>query len=279
MAKKSDSYFDILNAAINDMSEHGYDSAERVVYWSQRIKDAGEKTMKSSAEMERMLREAMAAVYKRLIEKEQIISLHPGVSRFTLERIRPQLRAELDRRIMASAGLIKLNRQQAIEKTLQRFAGWATSIPKGGSRAVDKRDTKKDIRKSLVQLPFEERRVLIDQGHKLSASLSEILAKDTNAIAMVWKSHWRESGYDYREDHKERDGVCYAMRGAWAIDKGLMRAGGAGYYDEITSVGEEPFCRCFAKWIYNLRDVPADMLTKKGAAELERVRAQIKAMA
>ena len=135
--------------------------------------------------MEQMLKDALAAVYDRLVEKGDVVRLHPGIPRFTLERLKPQLRAELDRRILASADLIRLNRKNSIEKTLQRFVGWSTSIPKGGSDVVDKAAEKKKIRKSLAQLPFEERRVLIDQGHKLRASISEIVAKDGNAIAGV----------------------------------------------------------------------------------------------
>jgi len=43
-----------------------------------------------------------------------------------------------------------------------------------------------------------------------------------------------------------------------------MKAGPAGYLDEITQPGEEPFCRCFVRYIYNIRNLPDDMLTQKG---------------
>lgn len=271
-------FYDVLTEAVEDMIAHGFDSQARVDEWVKRIREAAEREMISETSLEQMMREALAAIYARLIDKGKIVQFHPGIERFTIERVRPALRAELDRRIMASANLIKLNRTQAIDKTLQRFVGWSTSIPKGGTDAADRRDTKKLVRKALAQLPFEERRVLIDQGHKLRASLSEILAKDGAAIAMIWHSHWRQAGYDYREDHKERDQKIYTLRGNWAIEAGLMKAGPYGYYDEITSVGEEPFCRCYAQWIYAIRDLPKGMLTAKGGAELDRVRQQIAAM-
>ena len=179
---------------------------------------------------------------------------------------------------MASAQLIKLNRTAAIEKTLQRFSGWSTSIPKGGSDVVDKLKVKGDIRKSLAQLPFEERRVLVDQGHKFTASLSEILATNSNALAGEWHSHWKQLNYNYRPDHKERDRKVYVVRDNWALKAGLMKAGAVGYTDDITRPGEEVFCRCFYRWIYNLRDLPPEMLTLKGSKELERVRATIASM-
>lgn len=272
MANNKSSLNDVLTEAVTDMAENGFDSVERVAYWTSRIREAAEASMAAPHVLEQMLKDAMAAVYRKMVERGEILKRHPGVMRFTLERVRPQLRAELDRRIMASANLIRLNREQAIDKTVQRFQGWCTSIPNGGTKAFDKREQKAAIKKSMSQLPFEERRVLIDQGHKLNAALSEILATDTGAIALTWHSRWRQPGYNYREDHKERDGLVYALRGSWALEKGLMKAGPDGYYDQITSVGEEPFCRCFAQWIYNIRDLPPDMVTAKGRDELERVR-------
>src|SRR5450631_2052860 len=78
--------------------------------------------------------------------------------------------------------------------------------------------------------------------------------------------------------HKQRDGKVYAVLGCWAIERGLMQPGAAGYYDEVTPVAYEPGCVCHAQWLYNLRDLPADMLTKKGRAELKRVRAELDRM-
>lgn len=271
------SFYTILTEAVADIGEHGYDSEARIAYWMEEIRKAAATSMRSPHVMQEMLRDALNALYRKLIEKGGIVKMHPGIGRFTLERVRPQLRAELDRRILASASLIRLNRDEAIAQTLRRFSGWSTSVPAGGSDAIDKNAVKASVRKALAQLPFEERRVLIDQGHKFTAALSETLAKGGNALAMIWHSHWRQAGYNYRPDHKERDQRCYAMRGNWAMDKGLMKVGPDGYYDEITSVGEEPFCRCYAQWLYALRDVPADLITVKGKEELERVRAAVAA--
>jgi hypothetical protein len=67
-----------------------------------------------------MLRAGLGAIYRRLVERGGVARYHPEIARFTIQRITPRLRAEFDRRILASANLIKLNRQQAIDKTLQR---------------------------------------------------------------------------------------------------------------------------------------------------------------
>jgi len=265
-------FYETVTAAIRDFATHGFDSADRLTKWQELLRKSAEQAGASSSRMEAMLNDALKAIYRRLVERGGILQRHPGVQRWTLAKFAPRLRAELDRRIMASSQLIRLNRQQAIEQTIRRFSGWASSVPAGGSKTTDKGEVKEDVRKALASLPFVERRVLIDQGHKFTASLNNILAVDGGAIAARWFSHWRQVNYDYRPDHKERDGQVYLVRNNWAQTRGLIKVGPAGYTDQITQPGEEVFCRCSYTYIYNLRDMPDEMLTAKGREELERVR-------
>lgn len=282
MSGRLPSFYETITAAVNDMASHGYDSVERVAHWVKLIKEAALRHFIAEHVLVEQLRKVFSTTFTKLIDKAQITRVHPGMPRFTIDKVRPQLHAELNRRIAASQSLIKLNREEAVRKAVQRFEGWATSIPMGGSSAVEKVPVKVDIKKSLAQLPFEERRVLIDQGHKFTNELSNIIAVDGGAIAAKWHSHYRQAGYDYREDHKERDyGVTdkvYTIRGNWAIVRGLMRPGAAGYTDDITKPGEEVFCRCKYEYVYALRDLPDDMITQRGVDELERARAQMDAM-
>lgn len=271
------SYQEVVDAAVADLAEHGFSSAERVAYWERRIEEAAKEFLGSTDRMTEMLREVLAATYKKMIERGGIAKYHPGVARWTIEKVKPSLRAELDRRILASANLIRLNRREAIAKTLRRFSGWSTSIPVGGSAEPAKAKTRKSIKKPIATLKFEERRVLVDQGHKLVSTLNDIVAKDGGAIGGYWHSNFRQPNYDYREDHAERDGNFYVVRGSWAIEAGLITKG-VGYTDGITEPAEEPFCRCRYRYVYNLRDVPKEYLTRKGEAALEEARAKIKAM-
>lgn len=263
---------DVLTEAVRDIAEHGYDEKQRLEDWMIRLRAAAEADLPSPKVLEKRMKQAMEAVYKRSLSKSAMKKKHPQVSRFTIDNIAPRLRPELTRRILAAADLIKLNRVQAIDKTLQRFSGWATSVPAGGSRVVDKVDVKQDVEKSLKQLKFEERRVSIDQGHKLIAAVDAVIAEDTQAIAGMWRDHGSvDPTYNARHSHMERNGKVYAVRGSWAIEKGLMNKG-AGYFDEMTAAAEEPFCRCYISWIHNLRDLPVDMLTVKGRKLLEETR-------
>jgi DNA-directed RNA polymerase specialized sigma24 family protein len=271
-------YSEVVTAAVNDFALHGYDTPERLTYWQQQIAAAAERSMASTPQLEQMLREAYVAIYSRIIGPTGEIKTLTGPTRFTSAQLKDRLRGELNRRILASSDLIRLNKEQAKAKTLQRFSGWASSVPPGGSKSAEKAEAKESVKKALRQLPFEERRVIVDQGHKLAASLNEVIARDGQAIAVTWKSNWRQSGYNYRKDHKERDGKIYLLKESWAKLDGLVKKGDAGFYEDVTAFSEEPFCRCRGIYLYHLRDLPPEMLTKKGEATLEAARAKLKTM-
>lgn len=235
-------FYQIVSEAIRDFEEHGFDSVERLTYWTERIRQAAIASLVPEEVLDETLRRTLSGVYKRMVDDGQILKAHKGVSRFTVDKLKPQLKGELDRRLMVSRNLIKLNRQQMIEETTRRFAGWASSVPDGGSNAVDVKDAKENIRKAMTSLPFAERRVHIDQGHKFVGALNEIIAVDGGAIAMRWHSKYRQPGYRFRIDHKERDGHIYLLRSSWAKEKGLVKPGAVGYYDDITKVGQEVSC-------------------------------------
>jgi hypothetical protein len=260
-----------LREAIDDVSQYGFDTKKRINDWLDLLRDSAEATFASERAMDKMLREALASIYKRMVDRGGLVQYHPGLQKFTIENLKPSLRAELDRRIMASADLIRLNRDEAIQKTLRRFEGWSTSIPKGGSDAVKKRKEKETIRKGIAGHSFVERRVIIDQGHKLVASINDIIATDQGAIAGEWKSI-HEVGYQFRPEHRALDGEIFVKRDNWAMRKGYVKLAGHKYMDEIDGPSVLPYCRCRYRFIYHLRSLPTDMLTEKGKQALKDAR-------
>ena len=174
----SGTFYETVTAAIADIVTNGFDSTDRISFWIDRLRSSAIRNMVSPAILERTLNDTMRAIYRAKIDRGGILKQHPGVSRFTLDQVAPRLRAELDRRIMASADLIKRNREKAIAETLQRFSGWATSIPAGGSDAVSRVDVKDDLRKALVSLPYRERLVATDQGHKFVAKIGRASCRE-----------------------------------------------------------------------------------------------------
>ncbi len=268
------SFAETVSEAIRDFAERGFDSETRLSDWLTRLRAAAEDDLTPEREVEEQLRRMFGQIYQRLIERGEVMRLNPGVSRYTIERIKPRLRLELDRRILGAADLIKLNRAAAIETTLSRFAGWATSVPPGGTGGLDVRQAARDVRRDLTSLAYRDRRVAIDQGHKFAANLSQVVAKDGGAIAAQWHQHYTRNP---RHTHKLRDGKIYLLRDSWAKEKGLVKPGSAGYLDDISQPGEEVYCRCTATYLYSLRALLPDMLTVKGREELERVRQEIAA--
>ncbi len=268
-----------VREAVKFFLRNGYTSRQELEQWQAIIRQAAES--ETDDDYMSMVSDRLRKTYDLQVSKAGALERHKGLSRFTLNYMEPKLHSELDRRILASADLIKLNRTAAINKTVQRFSGWATSIPVqdyvGGGLSASSRSgivaNAQHIQKSAEQVDYEARRVMIDQSHKLIANIDNIIATNNNAIAAEWHSHWRQPGYDYREDHKERDKLIYLIRGNWAQKNGYVKAGPAGYLDEITQPGEEVFCRCYVTYLYNLRSIPEDMLTQKGSKFLESMKA------
>lgn len=273
---KLKSFDEVLKAAIEDISQNGFDTAERLAFWEEQLRRAARASMTPIEDMEKYLKEALTDAWNRDIKAGKVYSRHPGVSRFTIDKIKPQLRRELDKRILASANLIKLDRDRVINETLQRFSGWATSIPEGGSKAVNKKEEKETVRKGLSGLEFKARRVIIDQTHKLNGAINNIVAVNGGAIAAIWKSHYHQVGYDYREEHKEREIEStkkpYLIKDSWAASQGLVKLDGSKWLSDMTQPGEQIFCRCFLNYIYVLSDLPDSMLTVKGKEKLAEVR-------
>lgn len=245
---RSTSFARVLADAIADITARGYESAEQIERWVNLLRTAAEWELGDEATIDRRMREAMGAIYTRLVDKGRVVQYVPEVSRYTLSMIRPQLRAELDRRILASADLIKLRRREAIEGTLARFRGWSTSIPPGGEGVIDKREVRESVGKSVAQLKFERRRVEIDQGHKLTANIANIVAVDNGAIAAEWHSHVHQAGYNARKEHAARDLKVYAIRDSWAHKAGLLNKG-AGFTDEMTAPAQEVNCLPGGTWV------------------------------
>ena len=271
--KTPQTFSEILRMAVEDMAAYGFDDIARLHEWIRLLRFAATGSLPNDDQLETQIRSAMHLAFTRAVSKTALARTQPGLTRFDVERIKPELRNELDRRILASVNLIKLNRDQAIEKTLQRFSGWASSLPAGGSRIVDKLETRQDIGKPIRGATFEVRRVQIDQGHKLIAAVNDVLARQTGAIAAVWRSHGRhDKNYDARPEHLARDGKVYAIRGGCALERGLMNKG-EGYTDEQTQPGEEPFCRCWYRYEHNLRELPDAMLTARGRFALQETKA------
>jgi len=269
-------FYRVLSAAIDDLLEYGFDSQERLDRWLRDLNVAARAALIPQNVLVRSLTDSLGRTFRRVTTDAALMRKNPGVSQFTINNVKPKLRAELNRRIQSSANLITLNRDASIAKTLQRFAGWASSVPIGGTDVVKRKEVKQNIRRGIAGLPFEERRCLIDQSAKLVATVNDIVAVDGGAIAMQWK-HVNEAGeaYDPRPEHVAMDGNIYLIRGSWADKKGFVKPS-KGYTDQIEAPAELPFCRCSGVYKFALRDLPQSMLTLKGKEALIEARVAVR---
>nr|WP_252147122.1 hypothetical protein [Escherichia coli] len=242
--KRIRTLYEVLTDAVNYYVNHGWDSEKSLLEWCRKLRVAAQRETPDDT----VARKHLTAIYSRLVIDGGALRDQPpdGPKKITVEKLKPEFRKELDRRIFASANLIKLNREQAIEKTIQRFQGWVTSIPPDGVSEIDRREVKSGFQKSVKDMDFISRRVAIDQGHKLASNVKYLLAVQSGAIALRWHSNWRRPGYKYRQDHKERDEKIYLLRDSWALEQGLIKPV-YGFYDEITAAGEEVYTRCLMR--------------------------------
>lgn len=257
----------VLTEAVAWFAEHGMSDQRALEQWMGRLRLAAEESLISAQELSRILERSLLMRYNRLVTRGGWRKYHRGLpQRFSIAQVEPELRQLLSARILASANLIRLHRDENILRIMQRFSGWASSVPAGGSAKIERREVKKHITKSFYQLPFEERRLSIDQGHKLIAAVNQTIAEGAGAIAMRWR-HVHQAGYDGRPEHEARDNEIYALKGNWAIKAGLMKKGHNPYYEDTEKAAEAPYCRCWVVAIYDLNDLPEDMLTRKGEKE------------
>jgi hypothetical protein len=271
----------VIREAVRYFSKHGYTSDRALDIWSERIAQAAKETLVSPQEASIQIARHLSAVYARMTRKvpkhlqalQSRQSGRMGPEMYfrrvaTFPELMYKMRNELDRRIAASADLIKIRREESLAATMRRWRGWASSVPPGGTPAPPSQEVNL-LSKEFRKVRFETNRLNIDQGHKLNASLNATMAEGTGAIAGLWHSNFRQLNYNYRPDHKERDSKLYTIRGNWAQVQGLMKPGPSGYTDEITQPAEEVYCRCYYQYIYNLDRLPEAMLTEKGKKALQ----------
>ncbi|MDA8190914.1 MAG: hypothetical protein M0Z68_05460 [Gammaproteobacteria bacterium] len=87
-------------------------------------------------------------------------------------------------------------------------------------------------------------------------------SQDTIAV------RWDYSALDEQMDdpppsgHRLRNDIIYTVKDNWALRKGLMVPGPAGYIEDVDIPGRQLGCMCSLSWITNLRDLPDNMLTE-----------------
>lgn len=261
---------ELLAAAIRHFAQHGYLNPAEVEEWSHRIQQAADDPAALAAEGERV-RRMLEGSFKRAFGKGSIRRAHKNIQPWAADRLIPDARAELERRIYAAIDLIRLNKAEATAKTVQRFKGWVTAVPPGGLPDVAVAPIKKDMSKAAREVRWVARRVAVDQTAKMLSNVNDIVATGAGAIAGRWDATF-EIARQHRPEHAKRHNLIYVIRDGWADRDGLIKHP-HGYVDEHDMPAWLINCRCDYEYLYELDDLPAEMLTPKGREALARTRA------
>ena len=157
--------------------------------------------------------------------------------------------------------------------------GFLEKVPVNGTKDKTIKSEIVGIKKELRYLVKWDRLFYTYKARSLSSEIENIFAIAENPIAAIWNYSNLDARGEYKNtyNHEQRDGQVYAVRGSWAIEKGLMMCGAAGYLDKISKPGQELGCMCSLKWVTSVRSLPDSMITGKGRSELNRVTAVIQA--
>mgnify|MGYP000844798973 CR=1 FL=1 len=170
--KKPETLYEALTKAINYYVLRGWDSPASLMEWNRRLRAAANReTPRDDA-----TRKHLTTIYRRLVIDGGALREQPadGPKKITLEKIKPDLRKELEKRIFASAELIRLNREQAIERTLQRFSGWdKEQIPAG----VEVSNTKEGLEMHEEQLKALIAQITQGVSGSLSTKIDAVTAR------------------------------------------------------------------------------------------------------
>jgi hypothetical protein len=139
-------------------------------------------------------------------------------------------------------------------------------VPIGGTKDKATKSRIAEIKRELRSLVKWNRLFYTYKARSFPTEIDYVfvLASD-DPLAAIWEYCGLDAQGEYQMTyhHQQRDGCVYAVRGSWAIEKGLMKVGQAGYLDEISRPGQEIGCMCSLQWVTSLASVPAEMLTVK----------------
>lgn len=273
---KQPTYRDLAKNAVADLST-GSASISSLEVWMNRLRSSFQSQLTPMNQVEKNLESYFGSIYNRIATKKPAKGQPTTVSKYGRSRLSKEAQDLVANKVIASVSLIKLNREIAIADSLKRTAGWYSSVPLEGVSPDNKQEAIHDITKSFKQLPYVERRVIMDQGHKLTASIEDVVCRGEGAIAAIWHSNVGQLNYNYRRDHAARNERIYLLRNSWAHKAGLIKSPYAvAFTDEQTMPAEEVNCRCKYQYLYNLQDLPTEFLTKKGLEAIEALKGKKK---
>jgi hypothetical protein len=162
----------------------------------------------------------------------------------------------------------------AFRARLAEFLGMAFS---GNANPGELKSKVTGIKRAFRDLTKWDRFFSTIKNNSFPSAINRTFSFEGNPLAARWSYSPLDEAGEFRNvySHKDLADRIYAIRGNWALERGLMKPGAYGYVEDAPAPGEEFDCMCRFQFIYNLRSLPESMLTPKGESELARAKAEI----
>ena len=149
---------------------------------------------------------------------------------------------------------------QMLRELVDRYLEQTPSTARERASAIS------EIRREVRSLAKWDALFFTLKAASFPAEIGYVLDRQGGPIAAMWRYSPLDENVDYPvdHDHAHRDSQIYAVRGNWAMEKGLMKVGAAGFLDDIDLPKREIGCMCRIVWLFALRDLPEVMLVHQG---------------
>lgn len=126
----------------------------------------------------------------------------------------------------------------------------------------------------IMKNPKVQEIVKKNSGYNALQKISMVEGKESKAIVARWDARvyfvkpedqeWADGMCCQVPSHKERHGTLYAIKGSWALKKGLITKGAGVVNLDDEHLFDNEGCICCFQFIQFLQDLPYSMLTEKG---------------
>lgn len=200
-----------------------------------------------------------------------------GLRGWRLEKLRPRFRKTLRERIQNSLMLIKTQNESRMNSLHSRFLNWLTDR---NNDSKNKKSLKEAMQVSKLAQKKDKhfKMILADQTRKMISNFDNIVAEEYDALGFFWKTRRdnrvtgnptgkNPKGNEMHGDHYHRQDKFYFYHNTWAIKNKFINTKHknfkwADFEDGLP--GQPINCRCYAYNIYELEDIPQELLSKKG---------------
>lgn len=199
---------------------------------------------------------------------------HHKKDNFNINDINANVRKLLEKRIITSLNNIKIKDKKLLLEIQNRFINFLVNNDNKNKTLKDLKDNLR-VNECLTQSKNYTKNILRDQMHRFNDSIDYTMGTLNGAVGLVWHTQQDKrvvgdptglypKGNTLHNNHFKRDGVFFSLKDSIATKNKLVNAEIFETLTDIKECGRPINCRCYYEYIYDLRDVPTQYLTKKG---------------